>query len=1351
MPINLAGKVIRTLRLPTTDYSGSPVPVVSAEQGDINTRYLKVVMYDDGGNVDMSKYDAVLLKVEPPDGENMASEGQIIDGAAYCTLLPEMLVDRGKLRCNVVLGNSQGNVLTSKVFYVYVSKTNLETGGENYNILITLVQRVNDIEKSITEAESGREDAETVRVNNEFGNAGLGIIGRVPAEDARVLAEQARITSENQRSAAEQERITAENARKTAETTRQANETVRQETYLQIASDAEDAKSAAQNAEASASQANERAGIAEDSAVASAQSAAEAQSAAAVAKQLSEETAQGLAEEIQRATGAESKIASDLSAEIERSVLADQNNAQAIIAERNRAQAVENDLQAAIATETTRALTAESTISAAVVTEVNRATVAEAALAAGINTETIRAQAAEQLNANNIVSESNRAKEAEAALGARMDVEIPVALSEAKGYADQVAEQVRIDGTIYKGTVAESELPTSGNENGDLYWISDFDITEAGHSGSAIFNGKTGQWDFNVDRYKHQDDDTIVARPSDGALKVSDTVETGLTADTADFGTSVNMGYKATTRGVIRKIKGLFQRSNENATAISEESARAKTAEGQLAADIATETARAQAAEQTNANSIAAEVARATEAEQIIAQDVANEIQRAKQAEQQNANAIADEVQRAQTAEAGKVDKVTGKELSTEDYSTTEKNKLAGIASGAQVNQVNEAPDDGKQYARKNRGWAEVEAGDYLPDTVTNFRGVYDDDTTYQKNDVVTGNISFMGVDGNSTFVSLVNNNKGNRPLSNESNAFWRIIGSFSAAGFVGRSRYPEVSILGRTPAELSKKRGLIFTNNDPYNPVCIWTNLAVLRPSTHQITSEANSDYIVYEKDGMLYDSRGLLAAASDGKNGAKAATTTIGFTDGCDVVLTGNSNHQTAINNAISALPADGGKILLREGVYYISAQIEMNKPNVVIEGMGVSTELRKTQAVTAINITKDSCIVQNLYINSGAFGGTIVNIENNASKNAIINNSIESTGNAYGIWVGVSQNNIIENNIINTNTGRGIGLNGTFNIIKGNFITTTAELPIGFSSQTIASNSIIGNILTRTNGSPAMNIGANNLVIGNRIITATSSNAGIDFGGANCTGNLVALNKMNGTIQKAGTDNVFFGNQTANGVVDGGGAGGDFLPLSGGALTGNLTIKAPNKLSGPGNGNQDTDWLRYDNGSNLMHIGNTTTVPAINSLASYVYRRDKDGNTYKIYDEGNPPPANGAQAMYRHNISMQMAGAGTNTTLSGRLLIDLFSDRSTPITTTQELGAELIRQGYTSVTPLHASGLIVNTATRTLNRMLRAVFGSGTNSLETTWIFLMEDANFGTTGTQSASSLTFSQIIDTIKQII
>jgi len=39
----------------------------------------------------------------------------------------------------------------------------------------------------------------------------------------------------------------------------------------------------------------------------------------------------------------------------------------------------------------------------------------------------------------------------------------------------------------------------------------------------------------------------------------------------------------------------------------------------------------------------------------------------------------------------GKVDKISGKGLSTEDYTTAEKNKLAGIEAGAEVNNISDA------------------------------------------------------------------------------------------------------------------------------------------------------------------------------------------------------------------------------------------------------------------------------------------------------------------------------------------------------------------------------------------------------------------------------------------------------------------------------------------------------------------------------------------------------------------------------------------------------------------------------------------------------------------------------------
>lgn len=156
---------------------------------------------------------------------------------------------------------------------------------------------------------------------------------------------------------------------------------------------------------------------------------------------------------------------------------------------------------------------------------------------------------------------------------------------------------------------------------------------------------------------------------------------------------------------------------------IDKEAATARAAETKLGNDIATEKNRAESAEQTistnlqneidrstqidtqhtNAinkevqdrkEAIATEQTRAEKAEQKLTSDLASEVTRAKGAESANATAIANEVERATGVEetlnsnitqlqTQKVDKVEGKGLSTNDYTTPEKNKLAAIEAEA--------------------------------------------------------------------------------------------------------------------------------------------------------------------------------------------------------------------------------------------------------------------------------------------------------------------------------------------------------------------------------------------------------------------------------------------------------------------------------------------------------------------------------------------------------------------------------------------------------------------------------------------------------------------------------------------
>lgn len=176
---------------------------------------------------------------------------------------------------------------------------------------------------------------------------------------------------------------------------------------------------------------------------------------------------------------------------------------------------------------------------------------------------------------------------------------------------------------------------------------------------------------------------------------------------------------------------------------IDKEAATARAAETKLGNDIATEKNRAQSAEQTINNNVSsltnrvkvnedkltiingnesttgsianaikqaksytdttvtAEQTRAEKAEQKLTSDLASEITRAKGAESANATAIANETKRATGIEEAlrtdvedltgqvlilektKVNKVEGKGLSTNDYTTPEKNKLAAIEAEA--------------------------------------------------------------------------------------------------------------------------------------------------------------------------------------------------------------------------------------------------------------------------------------------------------------------------------------------------------------------------------------------------------------------------------------------------------------------------------------------------------------------------------------------------------------------------------------------------------------------------------------------------------------------------------------------
>lgn len=96
-----------------------------------------------------------------------------------------------------------------------------------------------------------------------------------------------------------------------------------------------------------------------------------------------------------------------------------------------------------------------------------------------------------------------------------------------KKYVDDKVAEAISEAVVYKGTVDdETELPQSGNSNGDLYWIKAYSANPpagmvAGRSGQAIWKktGDTGEWNYSQDSIYEPDDETINLN-TDGELQV---------------------------------------------------------------------------------------------------------------------------------------------------------------------------------------------------------------------------------------------------------------------------------------------------------------------------------------------------------------------------------------------------------------------------------------------------------------------------------------------------------------------------------------------------------------------------------------------------------------------------------------------------------------------------------------------------------------------------------------------------------------------------------------------------------------------------------------------------------------
>lgn len=420
------------------------------------------------------------------------------------------------------------------------------------------------------------------------------------------------------------------------------------------------------------------------------------------------------------------------------------------------ARAAETKLGNDIATEKNRAESAEQTISTNLQNEIDRSTQIDTQHTNAINKEVQDRKEAIDTEVSDrnaaILVETNRAKAKEEELDNKITdhttaTNAALALKADKSDTYTKAQvDAKLSGAYkVKGSSTFEALPKDNNVVGDVY-----NITNAFNLGGKHYDAGTNVvWtEDGWDALSGSFDTTAI----EGSIQeVADNLAQEI-LDRTQADTTINNNVSSLTNRVkVNEDKLTIINGNESTT-------------GSIANAIK------QAKSYTD-TTVTAEQTRAEKAEQKLTSDLASEVTRAKGAESANATAIANEVERATGVEetlnsnitqlqTQKVDKVEGKGLSTNDYTTPEKNKLAAIEAEANkyVLPAATASALGGVKIGSNITLADGGTISITKANVTSALGV-DPTTTYVKKagDTMTGTLTSASTTGSIVFKGVEN------------------------------------------------------------------------------------------------------------------------------------------------------------------------------------------------------------------------------------------------------------------------------------------------------------------------------------------------------------------------------------------------------------------------------------------------------------------------------------------------------------------------------------------------------------------------------------------------------------------
>lgn len=421
-----------------------------------------------------------------------------------------------------------------------------------------------------------------------------------------------------------------------------------------------------------------------------------------------------LQDEVTRSTNADNKLTRDLSAESTTARAAEKKNADNIASNTQAIQKEVTDRNAAIKVETDRATAAENKLANDIVTTVetekDRAEGVEQVIINDLSEEVTRAKAAEQANKTAINKEvtdrqsaiatevdnrnaaieveKQRALKAEAALDSKIAThtnEINTALA-TKSDKSTTYNKTEVDSKvstvnqtkqdkltagsgikIENNTISSTldvqlykivdSLPTQDVEPGKIYLVLSETSTESNKYTEYVY--VNGEWEI-IGSYTANVDLSGYLTKTDAASTYQPKGNYALKTEIPDVSTKADTSYVNTQiQTVNTEINKKANKADLHAVATS----------GNYN-DLTNKLKAGSGVTITDDNTINTSVDLSGVTNSISELD----------------SKIEAEISRATIAESNKVDKIVGKGLSTNDYTTNEKNKLAGIASGAEVN-----------------------------------------------------------------------------------------------------------------------------------------------------------------------------------------------------------------------------------------------------------------------------------------------------------------------------------------------------------------------------------------------------------------------------------------------------------------------------------------------------------------------------------------------------------------------------------------------------------------------------------------------------------------------------------------